>query len=78
MSTSPAISPREASARIEIGFTFTNASSRPGSVSGSTKTLLRKVSGKIPMKPAFMTAFGERISSPSVVKTQESANAKGP
>ena len=28
------------------------------------------------MKPAFMTAFGERISRPSVVKTQESPKAK--
>ena len=28
------------------------------------------------MKPAFMTAFGERSSRPSVVKTQERPNAK--
>ena len=45
---SPSISPREASARIQIGLTFTNASSALGSVSGSTKTLDRNVSGKIP------------------------------
>ena len=54
----PSIRPRDAVARIEIGLTLTNASSAPGSVSGSTKTLLRNVSGKIAMKPAFMTAFG--------------------
>ena len=29
----------------------------------------------MPMKPAFMTALGERISSPSVVNTQERPNA---
>ena len=58
-------------ARIEIGLTFTNASSPLGSVSGSTNTLDRNVSGKIPMKPAFMTAFGVRSSSPSVVNTHE-------
>ena len=28
------------------------------------------------MKPAFMTALGERISSPSVVNTHERPNAK--
>ena len=56
-----------------IGLTLTNASSALGSVSGSTNTLDRNVSGKIAMKPAFMTAFGERRSSPSVVKTQREA-----
>ncbi len=33
------------------------------------------MSGKIAMKPAFITALGERISRPSVVNTQESAKA---
>jgi len=70
------ISPREALTRCEIGFAFTNASSPAGSVSGSTYTLLRKVSGKMLMKPAFMTAFGERISMPIVVNTQDRPNAK--
>lgn len=36
--TFPSIRPREASAGMEIGLTFTNASSALGSVSGSTKT----------------------------------------
>jgi hypothetical protein len=72
----PSISPRDASARIEIGLTLTNASSALGSVSGSTKTLLRNVSGKIPMKPAFITALGVRSSSPSVVKTHDRPKAK--
>ena len=61
-------------ARIEIGFTFTNASSTLGSVSGSTNTFDRNVSGKMPMKPAFITALGERSSRPSVVNTQLSPN----
>ena len=71
----PSISPRDASARIEIGLTLTNASSALGSVSGSTNTLLRKVSGKIAMNPAFMTALGERSSSPSVVNTHDRPKA---
>ena len=41
-----------------IGFTLTNASSALGSVSGSTNTFDRNVSGKIAMKPAFITALG--------------------
>ena len=71
----PAIRPRDASARIEIGLTSTNASSAAGSVSGSTNTLLRNVSGKIPMKPAFITAFGDRSNSPSVVNTHDRPKA---
>src|SRR5215211_7277242 len=71
----PSISPRDAVARTETGLTFTNASSALGSVSGSTNTLLRNVTGKIPMKPAFITAFGDRSSSPSVVNTHDSPNA---
>ena len=72
----PSISPRDAVARIETGLTSTNASSAAGRVSGSTKTFERNVIGKMPMKPAFMTAFGERSSSPSVVKTHERPKAK--
>ena len=59
---------------IEIGFTFTNASSTLGSVSGSTNALDRNVSGKMNMKPAFITALGERRSSPSVVNSQLTPN----
>ena len=44
-------------------------------MSGSTKTFERNVSGKIAMKPAFITALGERMTSPSVVKTHERPNA---
>jgi hypothetical protein len=65
----PSIRPRVAVTSWEIGFTPTNASSQPGSVRGSTKVLLRNVSGKSAMKPVFMTAFGARRISPSVVKT---------
>ncbi len=72
----PSINPREAVARIETGLMFTKASSPAGNVSGSTKTLERKVSGKMLMKPAFMTALGERSRRPMVVKTQDSAKAK--
>jgi hypothetical protein len=71
----PSIRPRDAVVRIEMGLTSTNASSAAGSVSGSTKTLLRKVSGKIAMKPAFMTALGDRIRRPSVVKAHERPKA---
>ena len=60
---------------IEIGFTFTNASSTAGSVSGSHEALDRNVSGKMPMKPAFITALGERRSRPSVVNSQLTPNA---
>ena len=60
---------------IQIGFTFTNASSTLGSVSGSTNALDRNVSGKMNMKPAFITALGERSSRPSVVNTQLTPNA---
>jgi hypothetical protein len=45
-------------------------------VAGSTKTLDRNVSGKMPMKPAFITAFGERISRPSTENTHDSPNEK--
>ena len=75
-STPPCMSPREQVARIEIGLTSTKACSQLGSVSGSTNTFDRNVSGNRPVKPAFMTAFGERISRPSVVKTQERPKAK--
>jgi hypothetical protein len=72
----PSISPREAVARIEMGFTSTNARSRDGSVDGSTKTLDRNVSGKIPMKPAFITAFGVRSSRPKVVNSHDRPKEK--
>ena len=73
---SPSISRRDAVARSETGLTSTNPRSTDGSVAGSTNTLDRNVSGKMPMKPAFMTAFGDRSTSPSVVNTHESPNAK--
>ncbi len=60
--------------RCEIGLTLTNASSGPGRVEGSTNALLRNVRGKIAMKPAFITALGERISRPRVVNTHDSPN----
>jgi hypothetical protein len=68
------MSPREAVTRNEIGFAFTTASSALGSVFGSTNVLLRNVSGKSAMNPAFMTAFGDRISRPIVVNTQARPN----
>jgi hypothetical protein len=67
--------PRDAVTRRETGLTSTNASSPLGSVSGSTKMLLRKVSGNSAMKPPFITALGARSSSPTVVKTHASPNA---
>ena len=60
----PSMSPREALARKEIGFAFTNASRALGSVAGSTNTLLRNVSGNSTVNPALRTAFGERSNSP--------------
>jgi hypothetical protein len=42
----PSISPREASTNAETGLLLTIAYSPAGRVSGSTKALLRNVSGK--------------------------------
>ena len=41
-------------------------------VCGSTKTLLRNVSGNRITKPTLITAFGVRRTRPSAVQTQES------
>jgi hypothetical protein len=38
--------------------------------------LLRKVSGKMLMKPAFIVAWGDRITRPKLVNTQERPNEK--
>ncbi len=68
----PCIRPRDAVAKMEMGFTSTKASSKRGRVSGGTKTLDMKVSGKMPMNPPFNTALGVRSTSPKVVNTQDS------
>ena len=76
-SASPSIRPREAVARIEIGLTLDERLEPAGQRLRLDEDVAdRNVSGKMPMKPAFMTAFGERSSSPSVVNTHDRPNAK--
>src|SRR5918996_2235237 len=74
--TDPSINARAAVTRCEIGLTSTNASSQPGSVSGSTNTLLRKTSGNRAIEPALETAFGARINSPTAANPQARPAAK--
>ena len=54
----PSINPLVTVASTETGFTLTNASSDPGSVSGSTNTFDKNVRGKMVTNPAFITALG--------------------
>ncbi len=63
-------------ARWVTGLLFTNACNQPGIVFGSTKTLLRKVSGKITIMLTPITDFSERSISPNIVQIQENANEK--
>lgn len=71
----PAMSSREAVTTSETGLTSTNARSGPGSVAGSTNTLDRNVRANMNRKPAFMTAFGERSTSPSAENTHDRPKA---
>jgi hypothetical protein len=73
---SPASRSRTAVTRCEIGLTPTKASRTRGSVSGSTKTLLRKTNTKITIMPAPCTALGLRSTSPAVVNSQDRAEEK--
>src|SRR3954447_9590248 len=73
---SPAINPRTAEDRWVIGLLLTKAWSQPGIVRGSTKTLDRKVSGKITIMLTPITDFSVRSSSPNIVQIHEKANEK--
>jgi hypothetical protein len=53
--------------------TFTNASR--GARQRVDEAVAEELTGKIAIKAAFITAFGERKSRPIVIKTQERANA---
>src|SRR5918996_5899821 len=72
----PSIRPRAAVTRWLIGLASVNRRSQSGMVSGSTKMLLRNVTGNRITKPMLMTALGERRISPSVVQAQDNAEAK--
>src|SRR5918997_6231746 len=74
--TDPSINARAAVTRCEIGLISTNVSSQPGSVSGSTNTLLRNTSGKSAIEPALETAFGARINRPTAANPQDRPTAK--
>ncbi|GAB2469920.1 hypothetical protein GCM10027162_76420 [Streptomyces incanus] len=58
------------------GLLSTKAWSRPGMVPGSTKTLDRKVSGKITVMLTPITDFSVRSINPDIVQIHENANAK--
>ncbi len=57
-----------------IGLLLTNTCSQPGIVFGSTKTLDRKVSGKITIMLTLITDFSVRSISPNIVQIHEKAN----
>jgi hypothetical protein len=72
----PSMRARAAVTRWLTGLASTNRRSQSGMVAGSTKLLLRNVSGNRTTNPMLMTAFGDRRIRASVVQAQDSAEAK--
>src|ERR1700712_2808879 len=72
----PTMSPRTELVRCEIGLTFTNDCSQPGSVVVETNTLLPNVSGKMVRNRMPCTEPDVRANMPTSTDTQHRHNAK--